>query len=262
MKLKNNLKYIATPAKIFMTVFIVLFAVSILQGIIIQIERTFAHAKQRPATTKPEAELTQEEKRLNRIRGSAKEFLPDGTIHLIYKLGRIPGRMDEYETAQIYDANDNLLWEGPGNKRRPYEYLLFWAKRIRGNRDGFTQQQMKQIQMITPVFSRNIEIPVGSYNKTEQIWRYYPGAEYFKGYNTNGEKIGYAGSTGFTDSKSKPLGKFRYFTAWCPQDSVSPILLWQTQRHIYQIDFEKQNVEMIFENTKADIEIERTSLHA
>ncbi len=264
MKLKNNFKYIATSAKIFMTVLIVLIAVSILQGIILEIERTFAQAKQRPATTKPEAELTQEEKRLERIRNSAKEFLPDGTIHLIYKLGRTPGRMDESETTQIYDANDNLLWEGPGNKKRPYEYLLFWAKRIRGNRDGFTQQKMKQIQMITPGFSRYLEIPVGSDDKTEQIWRYHPGAQYFKGYNTNGEKIGYAGSTGFTDSKSKakPLGKFSLFTAWCPQDASSPTLLWQTQRRIYQINFEKQHVELIFESTEADIEVERTSLHA
>ncbi len=257
MKLKINLKYIATPSKIFMTVLIVLIAVSILQGIILEIERTFRFS----ATTKPKAEFTQEEKRLNRIRNSAKEFLPDGTIHLIHKPRRTPGQMDETETEQIYDANDNLLWEGPGDKR-PYEYL-YWSKQLHGSyREGFTQQRMRQIQMITPGFSRYIEIPVGSYNKTEQIWRYYPGAEYFKGYNTNGEKIGYAGSTGFTDSKSKPLGKFRYFTAWCPQDSVSPILLWQTQRHIYQIDFEKQTVEMIFENTEADIEIERISLHA
>ena len=260
MKLKNISKYVAPSSRVVMTIVIFLFVVSILQGIIIQIERTFAHAKERPATTKPETELTQEEKRLNRIRNSAKEFLPDGTIHLIHKPRRTPGRMDEPETEQIYDANDNLLWEGPGNKR-PYEYLS-WAKQSRDFGENFTQQQMKQIQMITPGFSRYIEIPVGSDNKIEQIWRYHPGAQYFKGYNTNGEKIGYAGSTGFTDSKSKPFGEFRLFTAWCPQDASSPTLLWQTQRHIYQIDFEKQNVEMIFESTDSDIEFERTSLHA
>ncbi|MCH7557969.1 MAG: hypothetical protein IIB56_10990 [Planctomycetes bacterium] len=89
MKPKNNLKYIATPAKIFMTVLIVLIAVSILQGIILEIERTFAHAKQRPATTKPEAELTQEEKRLNRaqfdkydLHGKPKDYLTDKEIKL------------------------------------------------------------------------------------------------------------------------------------------------------------------------------------
>ncbi len=196
MKLKSNLKYIATPAKIFMTVFIVLVAVSILQGIILQIERTFRPS----ATTKPEAELTEEEKRIDRIRSSSKKFLPDGTIHLVHKPRRTPGRMDEPEIEQIYDVNDNLLWEGPYNKR-PYRYLSWATKQLR--RYGFTRERMKQMQMITPGFSRNIEIPVGSYNKTEQIWRYYPGAEYFKGYNTNGEKIGYIGSTGFTNSKSK-----------------------------------------------------------
>ncbi len=37
MKLKSNLKYIATSAKVFMTVLIVLAAVSILQGIILEI---------------------------------------------------------------------------------------------------------------------------------------------------------------------------------------------------------------------------------
>jgi hypothetical protein len=259
MKLKNSLKYIATSAKVFMTVLIILIAVSILQGIIFEIERTFRLS----ATTKPKAEFTQEEKRLNRIRNSTREFLPDGTIHLIHKLTRrTPSRMDETETEQIYDTNDNLLWEGPSDKR-PYEYLS-WANQLRRNRDGFTREKMKQTQMITTDFSRNVRIPVRSDNKTEQIWRYHPGAEYFKGYNTSGEKIGYIGSTGFTDSKSKakPFGKFRLFTAWCPKDSSNPILLWQTQRRIYQINFEKQHVELIFESTEADIEIERTSLHA
>ena len=140
MKLKNNLKYIATSAKVFMTVFIVLIAVSILQGIILEIERTFAHAKQRLATTKPKAEFTQEEKRLDRIRNSAKEFLPDGTIHLIHKPRRTPGRMDESEIEQIYDANDDLLWEGP-TEDQPYEYLS-WAEQIHRFHEGFTQQRM------------------------------------------------------------------------------------------------------------------------
>ncbi|MHC4172483.1 MAG: hypothetical protein ACYTBX_01490 [Planctomycetota bacterium] len=262
MKLKNNLKYIATPARVFMTVYIVLIAVSILQSICIEIEQTYTREKRFTAKEKPEAEFTQEIKRLSRIRNSTKEFLPDGTIHLVHEPRRTQGRMDESEIEQIYDANDDLLWEGPGNKRS-YEYLS-WASQLRRYSEGFTREEMKQIQMIMPGFSSNIEIPVGSDDKIKQIWRYHPGAQSFKGYNTSGGKIGYAGSTGFTDSKSKvkPFGKFRLFTAWCPKDSASPILLWLTQRRIYQIDFEKQTVEMIFENTEADIEIERTSLHA
>jgi len=260
MKLKNNLKYIATSAKVFMTVFIVLIAVSILQVIIIQIELTFAHVKQRPATTKPEAELTQEEKRLKRIRNSTREFLPDGTIHLVHKLTRAPGRMDESEIEQIYDANDDLLWEGP-TEDQPYEYLS-WAEQIHRFHEGFTLQRMKQIQMITPEFSQTLEILVGPRQQIRQVWRYSPVSDLFVGYGSNGEKIGYAGSTGFTDSKSKakPFGEFRLFTAWCPPDSSVPTLLWQTRRCIYQINFEKQHVEPIFESTDADIKT--INLHA
>ena len=153
MKLKSNLKYIATPVKIFMTVLIVLLAVSILQGIILQIERTFRPS----ATTKPEAELTQEEKRLNRIRNSAKKFLADGTIHLIHKPRRTPTRIDEPEIEQIYDVNDNLLWEGPSN-RRPYRYLSWATKQSR--RYVFTRERMKQMQMLTPGFPETLRYPL------------------------------------------------------------------------------------------------------
>jgi hypothetical protein len=253
MKLKNDLKYIATPAKVFMTVLILLIAVLILQGIIIATEDIFTIAKHRQIMAKSEEELTQEEKRISRIRDSSKEFLPDGTVHLVYRPKRTLGQTDESETAQIYDANDNLLWQGPHNKS-PYEYLS-WTKQIRSYGEGFTQQRAKNIQMFTPEFSRTLEIPVQSDEKTIQIWRYNPAGEFFIGYDNSGTKIGYISSKGFTDSKSKvkPLGKFKLFTAWCPQASFSPTLMWQTQRRIYQIDFEKQKVEMLFESTDADI---------
>ena len=259
MKIKNKLLYISTPAKVFMTTLIILILLSIIQGISIGIEKTSIHLKKRSFQTKSEKKLTQEEKRIDRIRSSAKEFIPDGTIHLICRLEHLS---DGIDLEQIYDANDNLLWEGPSDKR-PYEYLS-WAKHLRRYREGFTKSQMKDTQMITTDFSRNVRIPVQSDNKTEQIWRYLPGKQYFKGYNASGEKIGYVGSNGFTDLKSKvkPFGEFGLFTAWCPQDASSPTLLWQTQRRIYQINFEKQEVETIFKSTDADIEFERTSLHA
>ncbi len=259
MRLKNNLKYIVTPAEIFTTALILLLALLIVQGIIISTEDIFTRTKYTPATMKPEAELTQEEKRISRIRNSAKEFLPDRTIHLVYAPKRTPGQVDGSEMVQIYDINDNPLWEGPRN-RKPYEYLS-WSEQLREYRVGFTQQRMKQLQMITPEFSRTLEIPVQSEEKTIQIWRYNLAKDYLAGYDNEGNKIGYIGSTGFTGSKSnaKPFGEFKSFTAWCPQDSFSPTLLWQTQRRIYQIEFEKQTTELIFESTDSDIE--RLSLH-
>jgi hypothetical protein len=258
MKIKNKFQYIATPAKVFMTVLIVLIAVSILQSICIQIEQTYIAKKRFTAKEKPEVELNQEERRQDRIRRSAKEFLSDGTIHLIDRVEHISGRMYQ---EQIYDVNDNLLWEGQSDKR-PYEYISFQSSSLRGYRGVFTQQKLKRIQMITPFFSRYIEIPVGSDGKIEQNWRYHPSAQYFKGYDIRGKNIGYIGSNGFTDPKSKvkPLGEFRQYIAWCPFDSHNPILLLQTQKSIYQIDFEKQEVETIFESTDADIE--RVNLHA
>lgn len=260
MKLQNKFQYIATPAKVFTVFLIILIAVSILQGICIEIERAYTRKKRFAAEEKPEAELTQEEKRQDRIIRSAKEFLPDGTIHLIDRAEHISGRRYQSDIVQIYDTNDNLLWEGPSTKK-PYEYLS-WAEQLRSYREVFSRQEMKRTQAITPGFSRYIEIPVGLDGKIEQIWRYHPGTQYFKGYDTRGEETGYLGSTGYTSSKSKvkPFGKFMKFIVWIPVDSYNPTLLWQTQKSVYQINFEKQEVELIFESPDADIE--RVSVHA
>lgn len=279
MSLKNNIKYIATPApleipshselrgtmflgfltgpaKVFMTILILLFALWIFQFIIVETERTFAFTRiQEP---KPMVELTQEEKRINRIRDSEKEFLPDGTIHLINELKGTPNQTDESKIVQIYDTNDNLLWQGQRNKIS-YEYLS-WAESLDTHSYDkiFTLQEMKQIQMSDSF--QNIEIPISSSEKTEQIWRYYPDKDYFIGYDTEGKKIGYISSVGFTESKAnaKSFGKFRLLTAWCPKDSYNLILLWQTQRRIYQINFEKRQVDMLFESV--DYDIQRISL--
>ncbi len=260
MKLRNKFQYIAKPVKVFMTVLIILITLSILQGICIEIERSYARRKYFTAEDKSEAELSQEEERINRIRRSAKEFLPDGTIHLIDRVEHISGQRNPSEKVRIYDVNDNLLWEGRGDQK-PYEYLS-WNRQSISYRKIFSQQELKRTQMITPGFSQYIEIPVGSDGKIKQIWRYNPGAQYFKGFDTKGNNIGYIGSNGFTESKSKvkQLGEFRQFTAWSPFDSYNPKLLLQTQKSIYQIDFEKQEVETIFESTDSDIR--RINLHS
>jgi len=266
MKLIKDIKFVATPAKIFMTVLILLIALSILQAFTIQTTREFTRSRQ-SAAKEPKAKLTPEEERIKRIESSVKEFSPDGTIYLVHRQRQY--RADRYfESEQIYDANGNLLRKGPIDTR-PNEYLS-WAGRLYGrdsfayHRVDFTLQHLKQTQTITPGFSQNIEIPVCSGDKTRQVWRYQPVRGIFIGYHFKGGLIGYIGSAGFTESKSKakPFGKFRVFNAWCPLDSYSPTLLWQTQRRIYQIDFEKQHVELIFESTDSDIEIDRTSLHA
>lgn len=260
MKLIDSSKHVAGPARVVSTVLILLIAVGILQGIIIQIATVLTIKKYESAITKPEEELSEAEKHLQKMLYSAKQFLPDGTIHLVYTLPDTPtlSAVDQKQ-EEVYDANGRLLWSGL-EENRPYEYLS-WTKVGLNYREGFDEQRMKQIHSITPEFSRSLEIPVRSREKTEQVWRYDPTRQLFVGYRVGGGNIGYIGSTGFTDSKSlaKPFGRFKLFTAWCPQDSFSPTLLWQTNRRIYEINFEKQRVQLIFESTEANII--RISLH-
>ena len=256
MKLKDSLKYVARPAGIVTTVLVLLIAVGILQGIIIQTAMVLTIKKYESAITKPEEELSEAEKHLQKMRYSTKQFLPDGTIHLVYTLPDTPTfSADDEQQEEVYDANGRLLWSGL-EKDRPYEYLSWTrAPRVPRGHEGFDERRMKQIHMITPEFSRPLEIPVRSREKTEQVWRYDPTRQLFVGYRVYGGNLGYIGSTGFTDSKSraKPFGTFKRFTAWCPQDSFSPTLLWQTSRHVYEINFEKQQVQLIFESFESNI---------
>jgi len=250
MELKEKSKYIITSVRVLMTVGIILTALLIVQ--LTTIELSFLQPRSGEKPAKQIKEPTEEEKRLRRIQYSVKEVLPDGTIHRLYQPGRTLYSQSENSAKQeVYDTNDNLLWQGI-TKDRPYKYLS-WTASAGG--DSFNARSMKQIQMITPELSRTLEIPVRSQNETIQIWRYAPNGEFFTGYRAGGEKIGYAGATGFEDSKSavRPFGQFGSFFAWCPKESFSPTLLWQTKRRIYQINFEKRKVELLFESPDADI---------
>jgi len=253
MKLRDYWKYAGTPGKVFMTIVVMLVALAIAQAITVGM----AHSFHKP-TTPPDKELTEEEKRVSRIRNSAKQCLPDGTIHLVHQPGRRSySQWEESGKQQIYDTNDNLLWEGIA-KDSPYKYLS-WTVAARNY--SFAAATMRQMQMITPELSQTLDVRVKSQDKTIEVWRYIPNGDCFIGYKAGGEKIGYLGSTGFAESRSeaKPLGEFDLFLAWSPQDSVSPSLLWQTSRRIYEINFEKRKAELIFESP--DSAIDRLFVH-
>ena len=253
MKLIDSSKHVAGPSKIFMTVLILLIAVGMMQSIIVQTVMVLTTKKFGPPKIKPE-KISDQEKHLEKIRNSAKQFLPDGTIHLVYTFSDVPTvSEDDQKQQEVYDANGSLLWSGL-QKNRPYEYLS-WTEVPSDYSQRFDEQRMKQIYTITPEFSRPLEIPVRSQEKIQQIWRYDPTRQLFVGYRVNGGNIGYIGSKGFTDSisRAKPFGTFKMFTDWCPQDSFSPTLLWQTNRRIYEINFEKQRVQLIFESIESNI---------
>jgi hypothetical protein len=239
MKPNRISKYIATLFNVSITVLMLLFAVHLLQVIVTR--------------TWEVQEILTEPSRLDDSNSRTvlprKNFLPDGAIHLVDE-GRYSSADGNYIKERIYDVNDNLIWQGKG-RDRPYEYLS-WAEEPP---NGFRGWYIDNIRTIKPDFSRTLEIPVSSGSKTEEVWRYEPGPDLFVGYRIKGGRIGYIGSGGFTDSKSaaKPFGGFKMFTAWVPEDSFSPTLLWQTERGVYEINFEEQRVEVIFESIESEI---------
>ncbi|MBW8038871.1 MAG: hypothetical protein FVQ85_02595 [Planctomycetes bacterium] len=262
MKLKNISKYIAPSSKVVMTIVIFLFVVYILQVITIElsdeISRMLVKTKRNLSTAESTKQFSKAEKRLRRIYRSGKNFLPDGTIHLTYRRGRTSGRFDEPEKIQIYDVNDVLIWQGLENEN-PYEYLSWSDQRFRPHTSyhrHFTRLEMNNIQMITPEFSRVIEIPIRAQDGTIQVWRYLPGSDLFMGYRLDRSKIGFLGSAGLTLSKTeaKPFGRFKFNSSWYPAGASEPTVLWQTRRHLYQINFHKKQVKLLFESPKANIQ--------
>lgn len=264
MKSTDFPKYIAAPSKAIMTLLVLLVGLLVVQAIVIESARALRLAKYRREEIKKEKEqereLTEQQKTLRIIRDSAKQFLPDGTIHLVYR-PRTAFAKEERANIQVFDTNLSVLWQGPRNEN-PYEYLAWYESPDRGRyrfHEYLRDKDLKQTQMITPEFSRFLEIPVGSTDGVEQLWRYSPSRDIFAGYAAGGGRIGYLGSTGVESSrvKAKPFGKFKEFSAWCPQDSHSPVLLWQTARRIYEIDFEKQEVKLVLESPDSDIKFVR-----
>ncbi|MCX5634445.1 MAG: hypothetical protein NTW55_01190 [Planctomycetota bacterium] len=241
MKLKSVLKYVAMPAGVFSTLAVLLLIVLAVQGIVWGLLITFMNEgfEQHPAKV---------EDPNTRVSRSDKKFLPDGTVHLISVVEQ-KGRQELWR-ERIYDVNDNLLWEGI-RKDRPYKYLT-WAEYPN---QSITESWMRELGMITPEFSQALEIPVSLDGRTIEAWRYDPQRQRFVGYEIKGNKIGYLGTGGFTETKSQvmPFGKFKLFTGWVPKDSFSPTLFWQTDKRIYQINFEGRKVDLLFEIADGEI---------
>lgn len=261
MNIKNMSKYTASSSKVIMTIIVFLFAVHILQIITIELSseiyRMLTKTKRDLSAVEPTKQLSDAEKRLRRIHLSEKNFLPDGTILLTYSQGQTPGRFDEPEKIQIHDANDVLIWQGLKSEN-PYEYL-FWSDQrfypYQFYHGDLTERQMNELQMITTEFSRVIEIPTLVQDGTIQVWRYLPGSDLFMGYRSDRSIIGFLGSTGLTRSKSeaRPFGRFKLQTSWYPAGALEPTVLWHTNRRLYEINFHKKQVRLVFESPQADI---------
>ena len=243
-----RLKYISRPAQVIMVLVLLLCSFLFLQMFISEIVHEFARSRQQPEQS--EKVLTEAEQRGNRLSNSRREFTAEQALHLIYtaKNQKVKGKEDE--TVEVYDTDDNLLWEG---KRRniPYNYLQ-WSRYVRSSnrQNGFGANYLNERQMIGVAFSSALMIPVVDDDKRIlQRWRYEASGRYFVGLDCDGRKIGYAGSNGIKKSREEvePFGQFVYMTGWCPEGSFSPEFTWMTRHSLYQINFGKERVETLFD---------------
>ena len=113
MNSNKPIRTAAPWARGFTTLVLIIVAISILQFIVTELAWVL-WTKRPPAPATPaQPEPTDEEKRIARIQHATKEFLPDGTLHLVTKIGgprfRPQDTPDPPTTrAQVYDVNDRL----------------------------------------------------------------------------------------------------------------------------------------------------------
>jgi hypothetical protein len=236
-----------------MILLIMLFVIMIAQAIVIGISYVAMRSKYMKSQQAFQVPVQDE---ITRIKWSAKRFMPDGTVHqLVYEENNYY-QDDAEKKVSIYDVNDNLVWQGL-QKEIPYQYLD-WPERLNiaswygSAAEGFNKLGLHRMLTFTPDISGTIEFPVSQNNEIKNIWRYLPEREFFTAYDIEGFIAGYLGATGFKTELSDVVGfgPFELFTAWCPEDSVNPVMLWQTDNTIYKIDFQKQSVEILLQTDK------------
>ena len=238
MSRQELLKKINHCCRVFMITLLLLVALIFIQSCIVEasgfffIRKAFSY-REPQSQTKPLD-------RQKRIERSLRMFLPDGTVHLAYTEYQLPENL----RARIYDLNDNLLWQGK-EEELPEKYLK-WPGNSSHHLHTYT---LRSRHAIYPDPRRSIIVPVPRGKEIQSLWRYEDSGGYFAGFELDGNRIGFFGSAGFTSEKSriKPLELPKSLITWIPLQGGGPIMLWQTEHKIYQIDFGKQVVDLLLQ---------------
>lgn len=237
---RNILAYIARPAQAVITLILIMFVVLFAQVLVTQVIWIYTYEKPSPPVLPDDPQW--------KIQNANKLFLPDGAMHLVYRLDR--RRVDDFTKEEITDVNGNILWQGV-LKDRPFKYLDWGASPSA----FYGEQSMRQMFLLAPDLPAVLEAPVRVGREVNEVWQYDFEKEVFAGYEIEGGLAGYLGAAGFADSTAQvqPFGEFKSFSSWTNEDPSSVIMLWQTNRRIYQIDFRSRIVETIFDSNQADI---------
>jgi len=249
MHSKSLSKCFAKPAEVFTVIVILLLAVFIVQMIALGIEMIITIQKTNEWTTnihKEPKEPTLQEK----IDRSHKEFLPDGTVLLMYEKYNRANRQD---VIQIHDANNNLVWEGVKTyDTNSSKYLLNGTNEapeyLRWNiiYEETKYRSAEWIQKIRPDFSETIGFKS---NIDKEAWQYdFKG--YFTGYTYERQPIGYIGLNGFVKNKSeiKPFGKLMFWDhqrqTEYEKQPASPVI-WVTTSQVCQLNIANRKVDVL-----------------
>ena len=240
MKTRDFFRCTAKPLKIFIMLSILIFIVLFFELIFFLTVRAYQYKDPWRSLYEPP------QGRQWDIKRSQKCFLPDGTVILVgskdNKRSNISKKME-----MLYDANYTPLWEG-AKKDRPDSYnYLEWAK---GKGNEWEKRYLHDMQKVSPPMSRALEIPVRRNDKVKEVWRYLPDEDFFIGYEFEGDEIGYIGVNGFIESKTdaEPFGQFNILYGIMPFEYETPVVIWQTDKRVFTIDFENRKTEILIDS--------------
>ena len=238
MRRQELLKKTSHCCRFFMITLLLLLALIFIQNCILEASGLFLTRKDF-SYRKPQSQ-TKHLDRQWRIERSFRLFLPDGTMHLLYSERQSPENL----RVRIYDLNDNLLWQG--NEEELPEKYLKWPGMSRRYLNSYT---LRGRHAIYPDPRRSIIVPVPGGKDIQSLWRYEDSGGYFSGFDIDGKRIGFFSAAGFAQEKSRiePLEQPKSLITWIPVQGGGPIMLWQTEHSIYQIDFGKQAVDSLLQ---------------
>ena len=249
MRLTRLTGYIAGPTRTVMVLAILVLALVMVQDIALSLSYFFAESQLLSSTTQPT--LTPDQRRHRRIDASGKRFLPDGTIHLMHT-SREPAVDRQKQKVKIYDTADNVVWSGRRSDT-PKEYLRWSASLASG---GLDDRRLDRMRMVGPELSSTVTVPVVSADRVvTERWRYEPGRAMFIGYDSHGRRFAYAGANGVKRSAEgvEPFEQVRQVHAGHATGSSNPIILWQTPRRVYELNFAQRSVRVLCDTGGSEI---------
>jgi len=227
MKTRDFFKYTARPLNIFILLCVLTFIIAFWEMISAVILKSLT-----PPVSMSESEIQQ-----IGFHRSSKMFTPDGRVFLI---GRVVNGM-----PGIYDANCTKIGEFT---KENLQKCLDWAWPLEHNQD------LNHSSFILQAYG-TFRVMINK--DANEVWEYIADKEVFAGHKIKGEAIGYLGINGFSQTQTdiKPFGKPKSTSNAIDvlKDQKKHILLWQTEKRLYSIDFVNRKTEILIDSSDANI---------